>query len=417
LLKFQGNFLAKHPGWHFGFDRPSRPAIYDQTFSGAHAEHMATAVAGKGLEGIVAAHSGICWIDGEEGILSYRGIDIHELAVHSNFEETAFLLWNGKLPTSSELDEFSAKLAAARVLDPAILELLKSFPKTATPMEVLRTAVSALSFYDADEKDNTHDANVRKAFRLTAQISMIVATYDRLRKGLEVVAPDASLSHAGNFLWMLTGEKPSETATKTLDVALILHADHELNASTFAARVIASTLSDIHSAITGAIGALKGPLHGGANEAVMRLLYEIEKKGADPVEYVAGLLAAKVKVSGFGHRVYKTEDPRATHLRRMSEQLSKDSGVSKWYDWSRAIELYINREKKLNANVDFYSASTYTTLGIDVDLFTPIFAVSRISGWAAHVIEQLDDNRLIRPRAEYIGPVYPSPYIPMSDRK
>jgi citrate synthase len=377
---------------------------------------MATAVAGKGLEGIVAAHSGICWIDGEEGILSYRGIDIHELAVHSNFEETAFLLWNGKLPTSAELAEFSAKLAAARVLDPAMIELLKSFPKSATPMEVLRTAVSALSFYDADEKDNTHDANVRKAFRLTAQIGMIVAVYDRLRKGLDVVEPDPSLSHAGNFLWMLNGEKPSETATKTLDLALILHADHELNASTFAARVIASTLSDIHSAITGAIGALKGPLHGGANEAVMRLLYEIEKKGADPVEYVAALLAAKVKVSGFGHRVYKTEDPRATHLRRMSEQLSKDSGVSKWYDWSRAIELYINKEKKLNANVDFYSASTYTTLGIDVDLFTPIFAVSRISGWAAHVIEQLDDNRLIRPRAEYIGPVYPSPYIPISDR-
>ncbi|HTJ30837.1 MAG TPA: citrate synthase [Acidobacteriaceae bacterium] len=378
---------------------------------------MATAVAGKGLEGIVAAHSGICWIDGEEGILSYRGIDIHELAVHSNFEETAFLLWNGKLPTSAELAEFSARLAAARVLDPAILTLLKSFPKTATPMEVLRTAVSALSFYDADEKDNTHDANVRKAFRLTSQIAMIVANYDRCRKGLELVEPDPSLSHAGNFLWMLNGEKPSETATKTLDVALILHADHELNASTFAARVIASTLSDIHSAITGAIGALKGPLHGGANEAVMRLLYVIEKKGADPVEYVAGLLAAKVKVSGFGHRVYKTEDPRATHLRRMSEQLSKDSGVSKWYDWSRAIELYINREKKLNANVDFYSASTYTTLGIDVDLFTPIFAVSRISGWAAHVIEQLDDNRLIRPRAEYIGPVYPSAYIPMADRE
>jgi len=377
---------------------------------------MATAVAGKGLEGIVAAHSGICWIDGEEGILSYRGIDIHELAVHSNFEETAFLLWNGKLPTSSELAEFSKKLAEARVIDPAMIELLKSFPKTATPMEVLRTAVSALSFYDADEKDNTHDANFRKAFRLTSQIGMIVAIYDRLRKGRDVVEPDASLSHAGNFLWMLNGEKPSATATKTLDVALILHADHELNASTFAARVIASTLSDIHSAITGAIGALKGPLHGGANEAVMRLLYEIDKKGADPVEYVAGLLAAKVKVSGFGHRVYKTEDPRATHLRKMSEQLSKDSGVSKWYDWSRAIELYINKEKKLNANVDFYSASTYTTLGIDVDLFTPIFAVSRISGWSAHVIEQLDDNRLIRPRAEYIGPVYPSPYIPMSDR-
>ena len=377
---------------------------------------MATAVAGKGLEGIVAANSGICWIDGDAGILSYRGIDIHELAEHSNFEETTYLLWFGRLPSSSELAEFSAQLAAARVLDPAILSLLKSFPATATPMEVLRTAVSALSMYDVDEKDNLHDANVRKSFRLTAQVGMIVASYDRLRKGLAVVEPDPTLSHAGNFLWMLNGEKPSETATKTLDIALILHADHELNASTFAARVIAATLSDIHSAVTGAIGALKGPLHGGANEAVMRLLFEIDKLGADPVEHVSAMLAAKKKVSGFGHRVYKTEDPRATHLRRMSEQLSKDSGVTKWYDWSRQIELYINREKRLNANVDFYSASTYTTLGIDVDLFTPIFAVSRIAGWAAHVIEQLDDNRLIRPRAEYIGPAYPSPYVAIEER-
>jgi citrate synthase len=377
---------------------------------------MATAVAGKGLEGIVAANSGICWIDGDAGILSYRGIDIHELAVHSTFEETTYLLWNGRLPSESELADFSAELAKSRVIDDSIVTLLKSFPRTATPMEVLRTAVSALSMYDADEADNLHDANVRKAFRLTSQVGMIVAVYDRLRKGLEVVEPDLTLSHAANFLWMLNGEKPTETATKTLDVALILHADHELNASTFAARVIAATLSDIHSAVTGAIGALKGPLHGGANEAVMRMLFAIDKAGADPVEYVKEMLAAKKKVSGFGHRVYKTEDPRATHLRKMSEQLSKDSGVSKWYDWSRAIELYINAEKKLNANVDFYSASTYTTLGIDVDLFTPIFAVSRISGWAAHVIEQLDDNRLIRPRAEYIGPAYPSPYVELDKR-
>jgi len=375
---------------------------------------MSTAVAGKGLEGIVAANSGICWIDGEAGILSYRGIDIHELAVHSNFEETTFLLWNGRLPTGPELQEFSTHLAAARVLSPSIVQLLRSFPASATPMEVLRTAVSALSMYDADENDNLHDASVRKGYRLTSQVAMIVAVYDRLRKGLPVVEPDPSLSHAANFLWMLNGEKPSETATRTL--ALILHADHELNASTFAARVIAATLSDIHSAVTGAIGALKGPLHGGANEAVMRMLFAIDKAGADPVEYVREMLAAKKKVSGFGHRVYKTEDPRATHLRRMSEQLSKDSGVSRWYDWSRAIELYINREKRLNANVDFYSASTYTTLGIDVDLFTPIFAVSRIAGWVAHVIEQLDDNRLIRPRAEYIGPIYPTPYIPLANR-
>jgi citrate synthase len=377
---------------------------------------MSTAVAGKGLEGIVAANSGICWIDGEAGILSYRGIDIHELAERSTFEETTYLLWNGNLPSESELQSFTAQLAASRAIDPSIVALLKGFPKTATPMEVLRTAVSALSMYDADENDNLHDANVRKSYRLTSQIAMIVAIYDRLRKGLAIVDPDPALSHAANFLWMLNGEKPSETATRTLDVALILHADHELNASTFAARVIAATLSDIHSAVTGAIGALKGPLHGGANEATMRLLFAIDQAGADPVAYVSEMLAAKKKISGFGHRVYKTEDPRATHLRRMSEQLSKDSGNSKWFDWSRKIELYVNAEKRLNANVDFYSASTYTMLGIDVDLFTPIFAVSRISGWAAHVIEQLDDNRLIRPRAEYIGPAYPSPYVAIDDR-
>jgi len=378
---------------------------------------MSTAVAGKGLEGIVAANSGICFIDGEAGVLAYRGIDIHELAEKSTFEETTYLLWNGRLPTELELREFSSQLALARSLDQRIIDLLRTFPASATPMEVLRTTVSALSFYDADEKDNSHDANVRKAYNLTAQIAMIVAIYDRIRKGREIVPPDRSLSHAGNFLWMLNGVKPSETASRTLDIALILHADHELNASTFAARVIAATLSDIHSAVTGAIGALKGPLHGGANEGVMRLLLTIDKAGEDPVEYVKNMLAARQKISGFGHRVYKTEDPRATHLRRMSEKLGKDCGQPKWYEMSRAIELYINREKKLNANVDFYSASTYSTLGIDIDLYTPIFAVSRIAGWAAHVIEQLDDNRLIRPRADYIGPVYPSRYVSSADRR
>ncbi|MGA2890286.1 MAG: citrate synthase [Terracidiphilus sp.] len=377
---------------------------------------MSTAVAGKGLEGIVAANSGICWIDGDAGVLSYRGIDIHELAVHSTFEETTYLLWNGMLPNHLALREFQSELSLARSLDQRIVDMLRTFPRTATPMEVLRTAVSALSFYDADEKDNSHDANVRKSYNLTSQFAMIVAIYDRLRKGKEVVPPDRSMTHAANFLWMLNGVKPSETATRTMDMALVLHAEHELNASTFAARVIAATLADVHSAVTGAIGALKGPLHGGANEGVMRLLLEIDRVGADPVEYVKNMLAAKQKISGFGHRVYKTEDPRATHLRKMSEQLGKDAGVPKWYDMSRAIELYINADKKLNANVDFYSASTYATLGIDIDLYTPIFAISRIAGWAAHVIEQLDDNRLIRPRAEYIGPPYPAPYIPMEER-
>ena len=377
---------------------------------------MPTATAGKGLEGIIAANSGICWIDGEAGVLSYRGIDIHDLAENSTFEETAYLLWNGVLPNQLELREFQSQLSMARELDQRIIDMLRAFPPAATPMEVLRTAVSALSFFDADEKDNSHDANLRKAYNLTAQIAMIVAIYDRIRKGKEIIPPDRSLSHAANFLWMLKGEKPSETAARTLDIALVLHADHELNASTFTARVIAATLSDIHSAIPGAIGALKGPLHGGANEGVMRLLLTIDKEGADPVEYIKGMLAARQKISGFGHRVYRTEDPRATHLRRMSEQLCKDTGQTKWFEMSRAIELYINREKKLNANVDFYSASTYATLGIDIDLYTPIFAVSRIAGWAAHVIEQIDDNRLIRPRAEYIGPAYPTPYIPVDRR-
>jgi len=377
---------------------------------------MSTAVGGKGLEGVVATNSGICWIDGEAGVLSYRGIDIHELAEHSTFEETTYLLWNGILPNRLALREFTAQLTLARSLDQRIIDMLRNVPSTAAPMEVLRTAVSALSFYDADEKDNSHDANVRKSYNLVAQIAMIVAIYDRLRKGKKIVPPDFSLNHAANFLWMLNEKKPSPTAVKTMDMALVLHAEHELNASTFAARVIAATLSDMHSAIAGAIGALKGPLHGGANEGVMRMLYAIDKAGADPVEYVKGMMDARQKISGFGHRVYKTEDPRATHLRRMSEQLGKDAGQTKWYEMSRAIELYINADKKLNANVDFYSASTYATLGIDVDLYTPIFALSRIAGWTAHVIEQLDDNRLIRPRATYTGPEYPSPYVSIDAR-
>jgi len=377
---------------------------------------MSTTVAPKGLEGIVATTSSICWIDGDAGVLSYRGIDIHELADKSTFEETTYLLWNGKLPNQAELVEFTAELAAAREMNPAIVALLRDVPAYASPMEVLRTAVSLLSIYDADEKDCDHPANLRKSFRLTAQIPMIVAMFDRIRKGKPVVEADHSLSHPANFLWMLNGEKPSDTATRAFDIALILHADHELNASTFAARVIAATLSDMHSAITGAIGALKGPLHGGANEATMKLLYAIEAAGADPVEYVRDMFARKEKISGFGHRVYHTEDPRATHLRRMSEELGKAAGNTKWFDMSSKIEQFVKGEKKLNANVDFYSASTYTTLGIDIDLFTPIFAISRISGWAAHVIEQHDDNRLIRPRADYTGPAYPVKYVPVAER-
>jgi citrate synthase len=370
----------------------------------------------KGLEGIVATNSSICYIDGDHGVLAYRGIDIHELADHSNFEETCYLLWFGRLPKRSELKDLQERLAQERHLDPAIIEFLRSAPKAAKPMDVLRTAVSALAFYDADEKNNDHDANVRKSIRLTSQIAIIVAAYDRIRKGKPVVEADRSLSHSANFLLQLNGTKPSSTAERALDIALVLHADHELNASTFAARVTAATLADMHAAITSAIGALKGPLHGGANEAVYRILASIDARKGDPVAHVRDMLAQKKKVPGFGHRVYNTEDPRATHLRAMSRDLGRSSGQPQWYEMSEKIEQFVKAEKKLNANVDFYSASTYHLLGIDEDLFTPVFAVSRISGWAAHVIEQLDDNRLIRPRAEYVGPDYPNHYVAMEKR-
>jgi citrate synthase len=334
----------------------------------------------KGLEGVVATNSSICYIDGDRGVLAYRGIDIHELADHSTFEETCYLLWFGKLPNPSELKDLQDRLAQERHLDPGIIQLVQSAPKGAPPMDVLRTAVSALAYYDVDEKSNDHDANIRKAIRITSQIAMIVAAYDRMRKGKPVVEADRSLSHSANFLFQLNGTKPSSTAERALDIALILHADHELNASTFAARVTAATLADMHAAITSA------------------------------------MLAQKKKVPGFGHRVYHTEDPRATHLRVMSRDLGRSSGQPQWFDMSEAIEKFVKAEKKLNANVDFYSASTYHVLGIDEDLFTPVFAVSRISGWAAHVIEQLDDNRLIRPRAEYLGPDYPNRYVAMDKR-
>ncbi|MGZ4833817.1 MAG: citrate synthase [Terriglobales bacterium] len=370
----------------------------------------------KGLEGVVAAVSSICYIDGDRGILAYRGIDIHELADNSTFEETCFLLWFGKLPTAGELRDLKRNLADERKLDPAIVNMIRQAPRHALPMDVLRTAVSALSFYDPEDKLNTPEANLHKSVRLTSQLAMIVAAYDRVRKGRPIAEPDRSLSHAANFLLMLNGEPPSKTAERALDIALILHADHELNASTFAARVTAATLSDMHSAITSGIGALKGPLHGGANEAVFKILTEIDKAGADPVEHIKGMLAQKKKIPGFGHRVYHTEDPRATHLRQMSRELGESSGQAKWWQYSDKIEKYLKGEKKLNANVDFYSASTYHTLGIEVDLFTPVFAVSRISGWTAHVMEQLNDNRLIRPRADYIGPPYPQHYVPIDRR-
>jgi citrate synthase len=319
-----------------------------------------TTHAPKGLEGVVATASRICYIDGDAGVLAYRGIDIHELAEKSTFEETCYLLWFGKLPNRDELLQLRSRIAEERKLDTAILQMLRTIPRHVSPMDVLRTAVSTLSFYHPDEKKSAHDTNVHKAIRLTSQIAMIVAAYDRLRKGKPVVEPDRTLSHAANFLWMLNGTAPSKTAERALDIALILHADHELNASTFAARVTAATLSDMHSAITSAVGTLKGPLHGGANEAVFHILMAVDRAGADPVDYVKDMIAQKKKIPGFGHRVYHTEDPRATHLRQMSRDLGHSSGQPKWYEYSHAIEEFVKREKKLNANVDFYSASTIT---------------------------------------------------------
>jgi len=370
-----------------------------------------------GLEDTVATSSEICYLDGDRGVLAYCGYDIHDLARYATFEEVCYLLWHRRLPTRAELGDLQSQLVAARTLPEPLLRLMRALPAGNT-MDALRTLTSALGHYDPDAADNSPQANYRKAVRLTAQTSSLVATMGRTNTGGGPIHPDPVLSHAANFLYMLTGERPSGLATRAFDVALILHADHELNASTFAARVAAATLTDIHSAIVGAIGALKGPLHGGANADVMRLLLDIGKD-APPEraeEVVRAKLARKEKIPGFGHRVYHTEDPRATHLREMSRDLGERAGEPIWYEMSQRIEALVKSEKKLNANVDFYSASTYHSLGIDIDLFTPIFAVSRISGWTAHVLEQYANNRLIRPRAEYTGPVYPQPYVPLDRR-
>lgn len=356
---------------------------------------------GAGLEGVVAGESEICYIDGDAGILSYRGYNIHTLADNATFEEVVWLLWKGALPTRSELAELKADLFANAAIPAQVLEFLKANLK-ASPMDVLRTAVSMLSLYDPLAKDMSPEANQLKATKLMAQTATIVSSFGRLRAGEPPVAPDKSLSFAANFLHCLTGKRPDSVMDHVFDVALILHADHELNASTFAARVTAATLSDIYSSVTSAIGALKGPLHGGANEEVIRMLLEVGT--ADKaVERVHEMFAKKIKIPGFGHRVYRTEDPRATHLRVMSEELGKSTGHQELYLMSKRVEETVRGEKKLNANVDFYSASTYYSLGIPIDLFTPIFAVSRMSGWTAHVLEQYHNNRLIRPRAEYKG--------------
>ena len=367
-----------------------------------------------GLEDVVAATSAICEVDGKEGRLLYYGIDVKDLAAHSSFEETVYLLWQGRLPTRDELALLQEQLSATRALPAEVSRMLEEFPKEAVPMEVLRTAVSLLSMYDPDDQDNSREANVRKATRLVAQTPTIVAAIQAIREGREPVAPRDDLSLAANFLYMLFGKEQDETTVHALDVALILHADHELNASTFAARVTAATLSDMYSAIVSAIGALKGPLHGGANEQVFKMLQAIGAPDrAD--SYLDDQFAAGKKVMGFGHRVYRTDDPRATVLRGLSEQLGREHDDSTWFDISRNVERKVRADKKLYANVDFYSASAYHVMGIPTDLFTPVFAISRMAGWTAHILEQYGNNRLIRPRAEYTGPRN-VPYVPISER-
>ncbi len=370
-----------------------------------------------GLEDVVAATSSICYLDGQQGVLAYRGYDIHDLAQHATFEEVCYLLWHGRLPNRSELGELQSQLAASRRLPEGVLRLLRSLPPS-NAMDVLRTAVSALSHFDPGANDMSPEGRYRTSVTLTAQIGSVVATAARMAAGGGIIEPDPVLSHAGNFLYMLTGKRPTQLEARALDVALVLHADHEFNASTFAGRVAAATLSDVHSATVAAIGALKGPLHGGANTDVMNLLLSIGKDATDQKveETIRAKLARKEKIPGFGHRVYRTEDPRATHLRKMSEELCRRTGNLRWFEMSQTIEQVVKAQKQLNANVDFYSATTYYALGIPVDQFTPVFAVSRASGWTAHILEQYANNRLIRPRAEYTGPQYPQAYIPLDRR-
>jgi len=381
-------------------------------------EGTAGGAVSTGLRGVVAASSSIGDVNGEKGELIYQGINIHDLATKSTFEEVVFLLWNGRLPKRTELDELREDLAASYELPEEIIELIKGMtarvPADADPMDRLRTVVSALAMFDKESRDLSRAASIRVATRLTARFPTIVAAIDRSRNGLDPVKRKSDLNIATNFLYMLKGEMPDEFDAHVLDVALILQADHELNASTFTARVVAGTLADMYSAVTAALGALSGPLHGGANTAIMKILLEIGS--IDNVEsYVKDALAKKKKIMGFGHAVYKTEDPRATHLRRFSKEMGERKGDMKWYDMTAKLEEVMKREKGLLPNVDAYSASTYYMMGIPLDLYTPIFAISRISGWTAHILEQYADNKLIRPRAEYIGPRN-VPYVPIDER-
>lgn len=363
---------------------------------------MSVTVPKAGLEDVVVGPSSISSIIDDQ--LTYRGYLIDDLTDNAIcYEEIVHLLWKGELPTQAQLDALKAEIVQGAKLPEAVMAFLKGAPKDANPMDVLRTAVSLLGLHDAENEANDHDANVRKATRLQGQITNIVCAFERIRKGHEPLEMKAEYTLAGNFLWLMFGTAPDAVSIKAFEKALILHADHEFNASTFAARQTASTLSDMHSAITSAIGTLKGPLHGGANTAVMKMLAEIgTSENAEP--WILDALKNKKKVMGFGHRVYENGDPRAKHLRQMSKELAERTGNPTWYEMSIKVDEVVKREKGLLTNVDFYSASTYHYMGIPGDQFTPIFAVSRLSGWAAHVLEQLANNRLIRPRADYTGP-------------
>jgi citrate synthase len=369
---------------------------------------------GAGLEGVVAAESAIGDVDGINGVLIYQGLDIHDLAEHSTFEETAYLLWHGRLPKRDELDALRKELAANRSLPEQVVALMRRFPTDAEPMDALRTAISALAFYDAGARDLSREGALRTATKLTAQFPVVVATFERLRKGREPVEPRADLNLASNFLYMLKGEEASPREARIFDQCLILHADHELNASTFTSRVIAGTLADMYGAVTGAVAALSGPLHGGANTNVMKMLLEVgEPERAEA--WLRDALASKKKIMGFGHRVYKTEDPRSVWLRKFSRELAEEKGETRWIEILERLRELMFAEKKLYPNVDYYSGSAYYLMGIPLDLFTPIFAVSRISGWTGHILEQYANNRLIRPRAEYVGPRGVK-YVPIEQR-
>jgi citrate synthase len=376
-------------------------------------DHSADKMAARGLKGVVAADTTICDVDGELGKLIYRGYNIHELA-QSTFEETAYLLFQGELPTKAQLAEFNSQLVHHREVEPQVLDFLRSLPRDTPPMTSLRSAVSMSAAYDPLAEDESPKANFEKSIRLTAELTTIVAAIRRLSAGLEPVAPRSDLSHAANFMYMLNGEVPSADAEKAMDLILILHAEHGLNASTFAARVIAATLSDIYSAITGAIGALKGPLHGGANTEVLKTLLEVGS--ADKVvDWVNDVRAKKGKFMGFGHAVYQVEDPRAVHLKELSRRLGIETGDTKLYDISIAMEQAVKAAIKKNCNVDFYSASLQYYMGIPGDMFTCVFAASRIVGWCAHVLEQVSDNKIIRPSSNYIG-VGERTYTPIAQR-